>query len=375
MKKRIYLLMITTCLVSMVNINNTYNKVNATKTNEKVISANEHKQKLLELGYAFVLSKAIHTAADLKIADALENNPLTLKDLASKLNYNELALYRLMRVLVSHGIFEENENHEYMLTELSKLLIFDDKNLFRVALAKEMDERWWNALGHLSETVQSGKPAFEEIYKESWYDYLENNESARSRFDQGMSQYSEEEDKDIADKFNFSNYKTIIDVGGNKGGLLSNILKTHKSSQGIIFDLLETTKNSKEFLKNIQEIEGRYEVAAGSFFEENTIPQKGNLYILKRVIHNWDDSQSVKILKNCANQMSEDGRILVIDTILPSDHSKSLLKDVDVLFSTLGGGLERTLEEFKNMFKQAGLELKEVHKTGTRMSIMEVIKK
>ena len=241
----------------------------------------------------------------------------------------------------------------------------------RKAVAKELEIRRWNSVGHLLDSVNSGKPAFEEIYKQTFYEFLEEDKDAKTRFDEGMSCYSTCEDKEVARAFDFSKYKIIVDVGGNQGSLSAEILKKHPGVQVILFDLPNTIKDPK-YLNNDPSLKNRYKLVSGSFFEN--IPEGGDLYILKRVIHNWNDEDAMKILKNCASQLKKDGRVLIVDMVeepLTQATRPSPFIDADLNNLTLGKGIERTKENFEEILKQSGLKLIAIHSLGVRIKIIE----
>ena len=271
--------------------------------------AREH---ILKTVCSHAVARCLHVAAELCIADYLEKDPQSLEKLSALTHTNAKALYRLMRVLVTHGIFGYTEDQKFTLTETSKLLLSNHPQSLRTAVAKELDLRRWNALGNLEISVRSGKPAFQEVYGETFYDYIERNPDAKKRFDEGMSDYSQYEDQEIVKAFDFSIYKTIVDVGGNQGSLSAEILKSFPNSQIILFDLPGTVKNPK-YLTASSTFKGHYQAVGGNFFDY--IPSGGDLYILKRVLHNWNDEDALKILKNCTKNLTPVGCILIIDLV------------------------------------------------------------
>ena len=329
------------------------------------------RNKIMEITFSHTVARALHVTAELKIADHLESGPKTIQELALLTKTNEKALYRMLRVLVTHGIFDYSVDKKFKLNETSQLLKSNHPKSMRKAVAKELEIRRWNSVGHLLDSVNSGEPAFEEIYSQKFYEFLEEDSNAKKRFDEGMSAYSTYEDAEVAKAFDFSKYKTIVDVGGNQGSLSAEILKKHPLVQVTLFDLLNTIKDPK-YLNNDQTLENRYKLVSGSFFE--SVPEGGDLYVLKRVIHNWDDDDAVKILKNCAHQLKSDGRILIVDMVeepLLNTTKPSPFIDADISNLTLGKGIERTKEDFEEILKRSGLRLVAIHSLGVRIKIVE----
>lgn len=329
------------------------------------------RQKILEINFGHFVARALHVVAELKIADYLKESPKTIDELATLSNTEAIMLYRVLRVLVTHGVFDYTPDSKFKLNEISKLLLSNHPNSLRTAVAKELDTRRWNASGQLLKSIRTGKPAFDEEYGETFYEYLENDNNAKMRFDVGMSKYSEFEDETIAALFDFGQFSKVVDIGGNQGSLCSQILNKYQNVYTVLFDLPGTADNPK-YLKENAAFNDRYEVVGGSFFE--TLPKGGDIYILKRVIHNWNDQDSIIILKNCASSMKPEGRILIIDCVeepLSVNTKPSPLIDADINGIVLGG-YERTKEEFEKLLVDSGLQLVTVHQSPSiRVKIIE----
>ncbi len=251
------------------------------------------KQSIIEMSCAFVLSKAIHTAATLKIADELIDGSAHVEKLSKKLNANSSSLYRFMRFMVSYGIFKEVEPNVFGLTELAMPLLSQHPESLRLWLTGHdgYDKRW-QAYGSMEYSVKTGKPAFNEIFGEGFFDFIAKAPEASKLFDSGMSNISAGEEETIVSDYDFSRYKKIIDVGGGVGRMLVQIAKKHPETLCKLYDLDHTINAAHEYLSNLNLL-NRIKLEAGSFF--NNIPRGADLYILKRILHDWDDEQCFTI--------------------------------------------------------------------------------
>ncbi|MBN9542552.1 MAG: hypothetical protein J0G32_01985 [Alphaproteobacteria bacterium] len=338
---------------------------------EEINPSREH---LLSISFSHNIARALHIAAEHKIADKLESEPKLLEELAEELHVNKDVLYRIMKVLVTHDVFDYTEDRKFKINDHSRFLLSSHPHSLRTAIAKEMDLRRWNSLGNLEISLRSGKPSFDMLYEESFYEYLENNSGAKARFDAGMSDYSVGEDIAIAKSFPFNKYDTVIDVGGNQGSLIYQILKNHKKVEGVLFDMPNTIQNPRYLIN--KNMEHRYEIIGGDFFEK--VPEGGDVYILKRIIHNWDDERAVKILKNCVKNLDRKGRILIVDVIdedLSPQTKPSPFVDAEISSIVLNRGAERSLTMFEALCKKAGLKIVKVHRpNGIKVGIIEAAK-
>lgn len=323
-------------------------------------------ENLKEMAYGHLLARAIHQAAYFSIADEVDGNT-TVETIAHKLNLEADALHRIINVLVNHGIFARNHKGLVEHTPLSEPLRSQAHRSLRAALAKEFDHRRWSALGHLDIALTTGASPFNTLYGEGFYAYLENNPKAASLFNAGMSGFSEQEDQAIAAQFDFSAYGKIFDIGGGNGGLLSAILKQFPHAHGTLFDLKDAVEKSP-LLKD-EQFKGRTTGLVGDFFV--SIPQGGELYILKRVIHNWDNEKSLQIMSNCRKAIgNQSARLVIIEKLLPEKPDGSLLVDTDLIALAFGDGRERNEKEFRDLAYQTGFMLERIEPTKAGVSIM-----
>lgn len=328
----------------------------------------DNKIKLTEMSYAYVLSRAIHVAATLGIADHLVEGPKSSNELAISVGVEPQPLYRLLRTLASHGIFLEEQDNSFALTPLAQLLVTSNPDSVRLLLMKE-DESRWNAYGDLLYSIKTGKPAFDHHYGIGYFDYIAKNQQLSQSFDLGMANLSAKEDAIIANSFDFSTYHSIVDLGGGSGGLLAEILKKNPSSQGVVYELAHLMDRVETFLQ-IQGLSSRGKFANGSFFQ--SVPGNSDLYILKRILHDWDDPSCIKILKNCQKAMRSKSRLLIIDAVMPEGNIPHESKDFDLFMLALFGGQERTQNEWQRLLDASNLKLTHIWPTTSSLAIIEV---
>lgn len=328
----------------------------------------DHKAKLFEMSYAYVLSRAIHVAATLGIADHLAEGPKSAHELAMLVGAESQPLYRLLRTLASHSIFLEEKDHLFALTPLAELLVTSHPNSLRLLLMKE-DESRWNAYGDLLYSIKTGKPAFNHHHGIGYFDYIAKKQQLSQSFDLGMANLSAKEDGLIASSFDFSTYHSIVDVGGGMGGLLAEILKKNPASHGVVYELTHLMDRVEAFLRD-QGLSSRCKFASGNCFQ--SIPESSDLYILKRILHDWDDQACISILRNCQKAMMSTSRLLIIDSVMPEGNIYHESKDFDLFMLALFGGQERTKKEWQRLVCASNLKLVHIWPTPSSLAIIEV---
>jgi hypothetical protein len=256
----------------------------------------EKNQKLLNLATGFLVSRAVYAAAELGIADYMtEKTVISIDELAQKLDAHADSLYRLMRTLAGHGVFHEHENKHFSLTEIGVLMQTNHPQTLRYFLMHE-DEPRWRAYGHLAETVKSGKPFFEELNGMPYYSFLGANKISGERFNISMQNFSDKENKALAEAYDFSSANIVGDIGGGVGMLLKEICNLYPKVRGVLYELPQVIDEIDT--TSFGECKIRIALKKGSFLE--SVPSGIDIYILKRIMHNWDDERCITILKNCA---------------------------------------------------------------------------
>jgi SAM-dependent methyltransferase len=316
----------------------------------------------------FRLTQLIYVAAKLRLADHLQAQPQRPDRLAETVGADPHALYRLLRALASVGIFAEQSDGTFAVTARARLLQTDAPGSLR-SMALLYGEGWlWQAYGRMLSSVQTGRPAFQQVHGESLFDYLHHHPPAATVFHNAMTGFSAHEAAAILNAYDFSSAQHVVDVGGGQGTLLAAILQAHPHLCGILFDLASVIAEGQGLIVE-QGLSERCMCVAGDFFA--AIPAGGDIYLLKSVLHNWDDAASVNILRNCRRAMGEHGRLVLAERVIPSGNTPAEAKLFDINMLVVMGGQERTQEEYCALFEAAELRLTQVLPTYTALSLVE----
>ena len=313
----------------------------------------------------------VHTilvAANLGLADLLKNGPLSIADLAEATGTHARSLYRMLRALASHGIFSEDADGRFSLTALADPLRSDAPDSIHnwaLFVGSEAELQSW---AHLSYSVRTGKPAFEHIFGKGWFDYLDEQPEMARIFNHLMTGGSISDAAAIIEAHDFSIYRKIVDIGGGHGALLAHILEHNPQSSGVLFDAPSVIAGATGAI-DTQVNQGRVEKVAGNFFE--AVPNGGDAYVLKYIIHDWDDERAIMILKNCRQAMAENGRVLLVEMVIPAGNAPSPGKFLDLEMLLYFYSRERTEAEYRDLLQQAGLELITITPSASPFSIIE----
>ncbi len=315
-------------------------------------------------------AQAVHTAAELRLADLVQDRPKSTAQLASATGTNEGNLYRLLRALVGLGVFSEPDPGYFGPTPLSACLQSDSpRTLYHLA---RLGGGWqWQALGELAYSVRTGTPAVEHLFgKEIWRYFSEDDPEAGALFNRAMTSLAGPVDEQIADAYDFSAIQTLVDIGGGHGGFLMTVLKRNLALKGILFDLPEVIEQARE-----QVAEGglldRIELVAGDFFQE--VPKGGDAYFMRQIIKDWEDEECNIILRNCIQAMNPGGTLLIAERVLGPGTADLLGKLIDLVLMVNLPGRERDEAEFRKLFAAADLTLRRIIPTQSAYKIMEAV--
>jgi C-methyltransferase len=320
-----------------------------------------------EMSRLYYLSRAIHVAAELGIAEHLGQTPVALDELAEKTGTNASSLKRLLRFLSAYGMFEETSPDRFSNTTLSSVLRSDHPNSVRANL-RRIGEFWWSAVGRMEHSIRTGESAFTHVHGVPFFQYLKANADIQKRFDEAMARISDSDDAAIAAAYDFSRFRRIVDVGGGHGGLLVQILTRAPQATGVLFEQPQVLKRATRL--SDAGLGGRSEMVGGDFFE--SLPAGADCYIIKGVLHDFDDERCVKILSNCRSAVTADGRVVIANQDLPSPVDgphPNLTMDIQMMM--LLQGRERTIGEWSDLLQRSGLKLGDSLETGVGFTLVE----
>jgi len=325
-------------------------------------------QKLFRLIFSKIITQCIGVAAELGIADLLKDGSCSIEKLAQKSKVKENYLYRVMRALVSVGIFKETEPEIFALNDLAEPLCSNSPHSlkdFAAFVAHPVHNGAHSALLH---SVKTGETGFDYVHRTDSFSYMKNDTDFFNIFNLAMTSLSHRDAQVVSNAYDFSGFSRLVDIGGGNGFLLAEILKTTPELKGVLFDLQDVISNSQSIFKKFDLLD-RVKFISGDFF--NSVPSGADAYIMKYVLHDWDDEQASLILKNCALSKNSGGKILIIDNVIPEGDNPHLGKLHDIEMMVMTGGRERTASEFEALLNSAGLNLINITPTESTLSIVE----
>jgi hypothetical protein len=313
---------------------------------------------LRRLVNSYQLSQAIHVAAVLGIADLLTDGPRSSDELAEATKTDPRALYRLLRALAAFGLFQEDDDSRFSLTELGDALRTDDPESVAGWAAFVGRRNIRDAWSSLEESIRTGENAFRLTHGVDVWEYRAQHPEESEAFDRAMASSSQLVIRSLIDAYDFGRFGTIVDVGGGNGTLLRALLDEYPQLNGVLFDQPHVVEGV--------DLGERGRVVPGSFFE--SVPEGGDAYLLKWIIHDWEDEESVAILRNVRRN---GGALLLVERIIepPNEGPEAKLGDLNMLVGP--GGQERTLDEFRALFEAAGYELTGDTPTASGMHVIE----
>jgi hypothetical protein len=323
---------------------------------------------LLHLILGFQVSQAIHVVATLGLADHLASGPRTSGELAAATGTHPPTLYRLMRALASAGIFHETEDRQFELTAIGQLLRSDVSGTQAPIAQMVGRTSYWQAWGNLLHTVRSGDTAFEHVHGTGVWEHRANDPEEADVFDRAMASFTDLSATAIVEMCDFGRFATIVDVGGGDGTFLARILAVHPRVQATLFDQPHAIARAAASFASLG-LSSRCQTIAGSFFVG--VPEGGDAYLLKNILHDWDDAAAIDILRACRRAMKPDSRLLVFEYVVGPPNTGPRGKFADLNMLVITGGLERSREEFELLFGRAGFRLNSVTPTGTPLCVIE----
>jgi hypothetical protein len=298
------------------------------------------------------ISQALYVAVELGIPDLLTNGPKHCDDLAVQTQTHGPTLYRVLRFLAGAGLFNEIAPREFELTQLGSALRGDIQGSIGPAVRLWLSESHWVPWSQLLHSVRSGEHAFSRAHGIGVFDYLNQNPEIASIFNATMTAGSARLGAALVKEYDFSGIRKIVDVGGGHGFTLATILAAHPAMHGVLYDQPDVVAGAAPVLDKAG-ISNRCEVIGGSFFD--SVPPGADAYVLKQVVHDWDDEQSLAILRNCRAVLPKGGKLLLVERQIAENNREAMRVlhiDMEMLINV--SGLERTDAEYRSLFERAG---------------------
>jgi C-methyltransferase len=323
---------------------------------------------MMEMIIATWTSQAITVAAELGVADALADGPLSIDELAARVGADADALHRLLRALISRGVFCRRRDGRYELNPLGDTLRSDAPVSMAWAArfygSWEQRERWTR----LVDSIRTGRSVVPVLHGKESFDYFAGAPEHAELFNRTMTSISELTDASVVAGYDFTAYPTIVDVGGGHGPLLAAILAAAPASQGVLYDLPQVVADATSLLCK-HNVADRARIEGGSFFE--SVPGGGDAYVLKNIMHDWPDQKAVQILRNVRAAAGPRATVLLVELVIP-DHDRDFpgkWADLEMLLNL--AARERTAAEYRKLLSQAGFRMTRVVQTASPLSVVE----
>jgi len=323
---------------------------------------------MLQIISGFWISRGVYVIAKLGIPDLLKSGPKTAEELAEATKMHAPSLFRILRALASVGVLSSGNGGRFAQTPVSETLVTDAPGSLRWFAVSELGQEHYPAWGNLMHSVKTGEIAFDNFFGVDIWKYFQQNPEDAAVFNDSMSSVTAATNEAILSLYDFSNFSTVVDVGGGHGGLITSILKSNPKVKGVLFDAPQVIEGARPKLEAAGLAE-RCETVAGDFFK--SVPAGGDAYVMKWIIHDWDDEKSITILRNCRSRMRANGRLILVDCVVPESDEPHFSKFIDLNMLVMTGGKERTAKEFEQLLGAAGFKLLRIIPTELPTSIVE----
>lgn len=319
---------------------------------------------VIRMAGGYVVARGVHAIAQLGIADHLKDGARSAEELAALTDTHAPSLHRLMRTMAGAGLFAEDEQRRFSLTPLGNALRSDAPGYARSAIRATGAPAMWRAFGDFLRTLKTGEPAME---KPIFTDLSTQPEEA-ARLNETQMGYAGEEPQALVEAYDFSGIRTLVDVGGNTGNLLTTILAANPALRGVVYDLPHVAAEARRMIER-RGVSGRCEVKSGSFFD--SVPAGSDAYMLSHVVHDWPEEKCLTLLRNVRRAIADGGRLLIVEQIVPPGNEPHPAKVIDMILLTITGGRERTAEEYAALLGKTGFRVVRIVPTRMAVSVIE----
>jgi hypothetical protein len=325
---------------------------------------------LIQIAAASWIAPVVYAAAKLGLADHLAAGPKSAAELAGITGTHAPTLHRLMRTLAGLGILTEKDAQRFALTPLGEALKTGAPGSARATLIAFCGPAFWHSWEEILYSLETGKPGFDKANGMPVFEYLAQHPEAASHFSEAMVGFHGAEPPAVANAYDFSAFKTVVDVGGATGNMLAAILSHHPSPRGVLFDRPHVVRDAPALLE-ARGVADRVTIEPGDFFER--VPAGGDAYLFSHIIHDWNEDQCLTILGHCRKAIKPDGRLLIVETVLPTGDTPHQGKVQDMVMLVIPGGQERTEAEYVSLLSKAGFRLNRVVPTASVVSVVEAL--
>ncbi len=325
---------------------------------------------LMQMLFGKVVTQAVSIVARFKLADQMAAGPKTAAELAGPAGLNAKHLYRVLRALAGLGVLKGDDGGRFALTPVGELLRTDVPGSMR-AIATYVCDPWsWKAWGDLAGSVRSGQPAFDHVFGEGVFDYLGKHPDESATFNEGMTGFSQQAAAAMLKAYDFAPFNTIVDVGGGHGAILCAVLGTNTKARGVVFDAPQVVAGAHAPIKAAG-LTDRCRAEGGDFFK--SVPAGGDLYVLKHIIHDWNDAKATQILKCVRAAIPATGKLLLVELVVPPGFAPNFAHVLDLEMMVVCDGKERTEPEYRELLAGAGFKLARVIPTEGPHSLVEAV--
>lgn len=322
---------------------------------------------LYEEAMAFTYSAALRVVAQIRVADHMVDGPRTVAELAEATGTEPTGLNRVLVLLAGRGVFHRDEQGRFSLTARGAALRSDARTPARSGILMFTDEMFWKTTHRISTILTERPDSIDHVLGTSIDGYFERHPELEELFFDGIEKVSDVENPIVARAYDFPASGTVVDVGGRFGGFLLALLRERPDLRGVLFDRDPMLRRHR---LDEPDIAGRWDVVDGDFYVDLPV---ADCYVIKRVLHVLDDEDSVRVLSTCRRAMKPDGRVLVVDAIIPPGDEPHLSKSMDFMMVANFAGKERTAAELERLFTAAGLRLDRIIPTAAPVSIAEAV--